>query len=364
MNFVDTFDPAILLGDRLGLTLYCMFVEAYLLGEYRDERILYLKFINNFPGEIGKHTPETFGRLIDDIKLRGFDPYTPVYANPDEYSLVDGSHRCAIAIKLGMKEVPYNLRFSDDRTDEAIFREIFTLDEVNLIYQKREEYINRCDPEIVLRCRVREIMRESPGSFQAPFSSLTRTPTIRPYQGFESLRILGKRPSACRMEIYGLKQYIHAEMTTLDIGCNVGFFTMHIAPLVKSVVAFDVDLAYIKIARLVQSYCGIDNCRFTKQSLKGVRPAGQYSFVVSTAIHGWSGMSFGDYVDLLDSCLVPGGVLLFESHELDAENDWPVKRRLLTNRFDLLDFGLIDDVDKSMYASEMREFLILKKRVS
>jgi hypothetical protein len=45
-----------------------------------------------------------------------------------------------------------------------------------------------------------------------------------------------------------------------------------------------------------------------------------------------------------------------------VEKDWPAKRDFLLANFDLVDSGIIDDVDTGMYESEFREFLILKKR--
>lgn len=362
MNFVDSFDPSILLGDRLGLSLYCMFVEAYLSGEYSLESGLYRKFIRHFPGEAGKHTPEKFIQLIERVKSCGFDAYHPVYANPTEYSLVEGSHRCSIAIVLAKRDVPYNLRFADDRTDESVFRKIFTKDELELLHNKRDEYIGMCLPEIALKNRIRLIVRANPDSFKAPFSSKALVSSLRPYQAFESIGVAGKRPSAKRVEIYELNRYLRPEMRALEIGCNVGFFTMNFSQLLDSVTAFDVDSAYIKVANLVKEQCRISNCTFEVKSIKEYKPLQQYDFLVSTAIHGWSGISFNDYISLIDRSLTPGGVILFESHEIDTEKDWPDKRGFLTGRFDLVDSGLIDDVDKSIYGSEMREFLILKKR--
>lgn len=362
MNFVDSFDPSILLGDRLGLSLYCMFVEAYLSGNYSFESGLYKKFIRHFPGEVGKHTPDKFIQLIERIKSSGFDIYNPVYANPTEYSLVEGSHRCSIAIMLAKRDIPYNLRFTDDRTDESVFRKIFTKDELELLHHKQDEYVGRCLPEIALRNRIRMIVRANPDSFKAPFSSKSLVSSLRPYQAFESIGVAGKRPSAKRVEIYELSRHLRSGMRALEIGCNVGFFTINLSQLLDSVTAFDIDSAYIKVANLVKEQLKISNCTFNVKSLKGYKPLQQYDFVVSTAIHGWSGISFNDYISLLDRSLTPGGVMLFESHEIDAEKDWLDKRSLLTGRFDLVDSGLIDDVDKSIYGSEMREFLILKKR--
>jgi 2-polyprenyl-3-methyl-5-hydroxy-6-metoxy-1,4-benzoquinol methylase len=362
LNCFDAFNPEILLGDRLGLTLYMMFVEGVLTGSYRAEEKLYSRFIRNFPGEAKIHTVENFIKLIHDMKEHGFDPLCPVYANPDEYSLMEGAHRCAVAIQLGIRSVPYNLRFHDDRTDESVFKKILSPEELHRLYRKREEYLDRCDADIKFRCQVRALMRETPEAFYAPFSSKTKIPTMRPYQGSVRLGILGKRPAERRFEVYELQRHMRREASVLEIGCNVGFFTLVVAKNAAAVEAFDVETAYIKIARLAQTFSRINNCSFNVDSVKTFRPDRQYDAVISTATHGWSGLPFHDYVQLIDESTKPGGTILFESHEIDAEKDWPDKKGALSDKFELIDGGLIDDVDKAMYASEMREFLILKKR--
>jgi len=361
MNYYETFDPAILLGDRLGLSLYVMFVEATLAGKYQMEGQLYRKFINHFPGERRLHTPERFRDLINAVKSSGFNPRLPVYANPDEYSLIEGSHRCSIAIQLGIHKVPYNLRFQDDRVDNQVFRKIFSASELELLLARQDEYIDRCNKTTAFRCRVRRLMRENSASFQAPFSSRTKIPCLRPYQSLEAAGIAGKRPSAKRMKIYELAKHLRKDMVGLEIGCNVGFFSLTVAPYLSHLDAFDVDASYIEVARLAQRYCSVDNCSFTARSLREFIPERQYDLVISTAVHGWSGLKFSEYLALLDRCAAPRALLLFESHEIDSENQWDDNRKQLLDRFSLLESGLIDDVDRSMYASEMREFLVLRK---
>jgi 2-polyprenyl-3-methyl-5-hydroxy-6-metoxy-1,4-benzoquinol methylase len=362
MNYYETFDPAILLGDRLGLTLYGMFVEAYLSGSYEAEATLYSKFIRYFRKERAVHNPANFAALIDSIRANGMHPASPVAANPAEYALMDGAHRCATAIQLGISKVPYILRFTDDRADDSVFKKIFSATELEAIYRKREDYIARCAPDVALRCRVRSIVRNSQKSFQAPFSSMTKIPALRTYQALESLGLSGKRPSEKRMEIYEMRRHLKPEMQGLEIGCNVGFFSLSLAKYVKSMVGFDRDENYIKVANLVQKSCGIGNCSFFASPLKDFRSEDTFDLIISTAVHGWADMSFPNYVSFVDRYLRPGGVMLFESHELDAEKDWAEKKCHLQSKYTLVDSGIIDDTDKSIYASEIREFLILQKQ--
>jgi len=362
MNYIKTFDPHLLLGDRLELTLYRMFVEAYLEGKYKNEAEMYKRFISYFPKEVGIHTPDNFINLIEEIKTNQFDHHYPIYANPEEFALLNGSHRCAISIQIGIKDIPYCLRFYDDRVDDSFFHEVFGNKEFKHLEDKREEYISNCDPLISLKCRLRHHMRRNQQSFQDPFSSQTIIPSLRTYQSFEKLGISGKRSSQKRISIYELPRYFNKSMNILEIGCNVGFLSLSMSGYVHSIDAFDIDPSYIMIAKMVEDFCDIRNCHFTVNSVTGFNPTTQYDFILSTAVHGWFGMPFDMYISSIAEWMKSNGLLLFESHELDVKNNWTEQRKALVSNFDLLDSGIIDDVDERMYESEIREFLVLRKR--
>jgi SAM-dependent methyltransferase len=153
-------------------------------------------------------------------------------------------------------------------------------------------------------------------------------------------------------------------MRVLEVGCNVGFFSLEISELVGHLDAFDADPCYRPVSELVQTFCQLRNCKFLTASVHDFSPPdlGQYDCIISTAVHGWSKLRFDQYVSRITEWLRPGGLLLFESHELNAETQWPDKRGLLLRHFDLVDHGLIDDVDTQMYESELREFFLLRKR--
>ena len=356
------FDPNILLGDRLGLTLYRIFAEAYLLKQLGKFEIdLYKKFINYFPKEKKRHTPDNFIKLIEDIKVKGFILYNPVYANPKEYALFEGSHRCAIAMALEIKDVPYALNFNDSRIDDNFIKKIFNEKEYKFLINKRENYISKCDKQVQLKCNIRIIMRQNRNSFQAPFSSNTKIPTQRLYQKFEPLGLLGKRSTIERFTFYDLEKYLSSSMNVLDIGCNVGFFSLTIARYVKNIDAFDTDQNYIKIANLVKDYLNIKNCNFLISQVEEFKTNRQYDFLISTAIHGWVKMSFIEYIHKLNTLVKEDGIILFESHEVDVHPEWLEKKALLLKAYKMLEEGIIDDVDTEIYKSEIREFLILKK---
>jgi SAM-dependent methyltransferase len=362
MNRLQTFDPSTLLGDRLGLSLYVAFVQAYLSGSYEREAALYRKFLDHFPGERKIHSVEKFTALIDTIAREGFDTRYPVSGNPREHILRDGSHRCAVAIQLGQTEIPYSLRFEDDRVDDTAFREIFSEEEVAWLESRQQEFIARCDAVVGLRCRLRKHMHAHPDSFRAPFSSVTRIPALRTYQGFEPLGILGKRPSVERLESYQLVQFLPQGSRVLEAGCNVGFFSLALSKHVAAIEGFEVDSNYVDVARLVAEFCKADCCQFRVGDVRSYPDDARFDLVISTAVHGWAGLPFGEYVERIERWVAPRGLVLFESHEIDAERDWPDKRFHLAERFEVVAEGLIDGVDHRIYESEIREFLILRKR--
>jgi len=362
MTALKTFDPAILLGDRLELTLYGVLVEDHLGNKHIDAKWLYERFIRHFPGERGVHDPARFGALIDGIRSEGFSLYDPIFANPEEFTLLNGSHRCATAIQLGITTVPYVLRYADDHVEESIFKDVLGADDFQFLKAKQEEYIARCDKLTALRCHIRMVMREHPASFQAPFSSPTRVPALRCYQGYESVGILGKRPTEARIATYRIAEFLNKSMRVLDIACNVGFGSLVLSRHVAHVDGFDLDPAYLAIGVLARDYLGVKNCSFSASSLADFRPDVLYDCILATAVHGWSGLPFGDYIKKVASWATPEGIILIESHELDAELDWRQKKAFLENYFDVLHQGFIDDVDRKQYESEFREFLLLRKR--
>ena len=125
MNHIKTFDPRILLGDRLGLTFYRMITNAYLNNDVSHLEKLYKKFIGYFPGEKRIHNMSIFIKLIESIQSNGFNSKFPVNANPNEHCLSDGSHRCAIAMSLNITEIPYSLKFEDNGIEEIFFESKF-----------------------------------------------------------------------------------------------------------------------------------------------------------------------------------------------------------------------------------------------
>jgi SAM-dependent methyltransferase len=361
VDSIRTFDPRLLLGDRLGLSLYCRFAQDHLEGRESQAARMYETFVRYF-NEQQEHSAPAFKSLIDDIRRNGFDCAQAVYANPQEHTLKNGIHRVAASIALGLERLPYNLSFEESRVPDDVFRSIFNAEDLSSLLAWQEELIERCGGLTTLRCRVRRLMRQHPQSFSAAFSSKTKIPVVRLYQGHENLGLLGKRPTQHRFAAYGLGQFLDERMSVLEMGCNNGFLSIEMSGRVRHVTAFDVDAAYVAIGTMVSAYLGRKNCEFRVSSVENFSDDRIFDCVVACAVHGWVSISFPQFVAKILRFLRPGGVLLLESHELDCHPEWAEQKRFLLGHFDVLRSGLIDDVDDGMYASEMREYLVLRRK--
>jgi SAM-dependent methyltransferase len=362
-DHIRTFDPRVLLGDRLGLSLYCRFAQDHLEGRDSGATRMYETFVRYF-NEQRDHSPAIFRSLIDGIRHHGFDPTHAVYANPQEHTLKNGSHRVAAAIALGLERIPYNVSFEESRVPDDVFRTIFGAEDLARLLTWQEELIARCGDLMSLRCRVRRLMRQHPQSFSAAFSSKTKIPVVRLYQGHEALGLLGKRPAQARFAAYGLGPHLDPRMSVLEMGCNNGFLAIETSERAGHVTAFDVDPAYVAIGRMVSAHLGRTNLDFRVSSVESFTDDRTFDCVVACAVHGWVSISFQQFVAKILGFLKPGGLLLLESHELDCHPEWADQKRFLLGWFDVLREGLIDDVDDGMYASEMREYLVLRRKRS
>lgn len=358
---IKSFNPQILLGDRLGISLYCLFVEEHVSGRHAFGEELYLKFMQHFD-ERGEHSPERFRHLIDSIRSCGFDPVQGVWANPQERTLINGSHRCAVAIVTGITDLPYYLRFGDNRAPDDLFARIFTEAELNRLLQYRDMLIEQCEPLVSLQCRVRKVVRESPASFSAPFSSKGRLDAIRLYQGFDELGLVGKRPVESRFATYGIADWVTREMEVLEIGCNNGFLSLLTARRAAHVTAFDADPSYIAIGKMVQRHLRITNCDLLSSTFNSFSFTKRYDAVFACAVHGWLNIPFQGFVSVVLASLKPGGLFLFETHELDCHPEAAEQRAYLLNFFEVIRCGFIDDADPSLYQSEFREYLVLRRK--
>lgn len=359
-----TLNPQIFLGDSPGLALYTLFAQAYLRNDYAFEEKMYATYLEAFPGERHEHSPTIFKKLITSIRDNGFDFSHPVTAYPQEYFTSNGLHRMAASIALGLEAIPYVQAVTNDRTPYSVFEQIFSPIQLRWFKAHYTELLHSLSKEMLLLCQMRQHIISSPSSFkEAPFSSAMRiSGAIRPYQGLSSIGLQGKRDALFRFTAYNLEKYLTKDSIVLETGCNCGFLSWLIAQQAHTVDAFDIDENYIQLGTMLKEAYGTKNLAYSVSSFEEFKPERMYDIIVSCAVYGWTSLSFSDFVTRLNQWIKPGGVLLFESHELPAHPEWAQQKAHLLKFYDLLEANYIDDVDHSQYNSEFREFMVLKKQ--
>ena len=358
------FNPRILLGDSLPFALYTLFAHAYLRNDYAFEEEMYAQYLAAFPGERHEHSPKIFKRLINSIRDNGFDFSNPVTAYPQEFFSSNGVHRMAASIALGIEYVPYVQVMVNDRPSASVVEQIFNPTQLRWLRASQAQLVRSLNKEISLLCRMRQFILSEPGSFKdAPFSSAMRIPgAIRPYQGFSPIGLTGKRDALFRFNAYNLAPYLKKDSVVLETGCNCGFLSWLMARKAQSVDAFDIDPNYVQLGSMLKDAYETENLSYSVSTFEDFRPQRMYDLIVSCAVYGWTSLPFSAFVARLSRWLKPGGVLLFESHELPAHPEWAEQRAHLLQFYDLLEANYIDDVDHTQYQSEFREFLMLRKK--
>ena len=263
---------------------------------------------------------------------------------------------------LGFDDIPYLYITKNNKPSNIVYKKIFTEMEYRFLVACQKKYIDALPRKKKLLCNIRKFITENIKSFsEAPFSSSVHIDNcILPYQGLKCIGLTGKRCAEKRFSIYHLDKYLHNNMRLLETGCNCGFLSFLCTKYVYQVDAFDANRDYIYIASLLKESLNIKNINYSVSLFENYNPERTYDFIISCAVYGWTQLSFQAFVERLHAWLAPGGILLFESHELIAHPEWKAQRAYLANKYTILECGYIDDVDHSLYDSEYREFLILK----
>jgi len=178
------------------------------------------------------------------------------------------------------------------------------------------------------------------------------------YQSYPPLHIPGKRNSLCRYSIYGLDKKLSKNTEMLDIGGNIGFFSLFLSRFVKSIdiVEFNTDLT--EIGGKLKKYEKIKNVSINNTDFKIFKSKKKYDIVMSLAIHKWVGMDFDLYLEKIHSHLKKGGLLLLESHIIYYNQGDKILDNLDKNKyFKILEKGRIDDHD-----GQIRDFYWLKAK--
>jgi len=153
-------------------------------------------------------------------------------------------------------------------------------------------------------------------------------PTSMFYQSFEKLQIEGQRPTTFRFYTYGLDKLLQKNHQVLDIGCNCGFFALHISEYVNSVDGVEFNKELVEIADVTKEYLNINNCHFHFADFRKFVTNKKYDVIFSFAVHYWIGMSMKEYALQLSNLLNPNGFVVFESQDIstiDSDFDEKIK---------------------------------------
>ena len=78
--------------------------------------------------------------------------------------------------------------------------------------------------------------------------------TTKYYQSYAPLGLKGGRDNGERLLLYDVATFLGKDSDVLDIGCNSGFFSLTLAPYVKSIHGVDIADSFIHIANKVKDY--------------------------------------------------------------------------------------------------------------
>jgi 2-polyprenyl-3-methyl-5-hydroxy-6-metoxy-1,4-benzoquinol methylase len=178
------------------------------------------------------------------------------------------------------------------------------------------------------------------------------------YQNYPPLKISGKRNTLCRYQIYGLDEKVNREDTVLDIGGNIGFFSLYLSRYVKSIDLVEQNTHLTDIGQRLAEHQGITNVNIVNEDFKKYIPSKKYDLVMSLAIHKWVGLEFDEYLDRIHALLNKNGKVLIESHIIYQNKGDYIEPLLKKNqKFEIVEKGVIDDHD-----GQYREFFWLKSK--
>lgn len=178
------------------------------------------------------------------------------------------------------------------------------------------------------------------------------------YQSYPPLKISGKRDTLCRFKVYGLGDKLNSGDDVLDIGGNIGFFSLYLSRYVKSVDLVEENSNLTEIGRRLADHENITNLKIINNDFKKYIPNKKYDLIMSLAIHKWVGLEFDEYLKKIHSFLKKKGKLLLESHIIyEGKGDYTESLLKENQLFEILEKGAIDD-----HEGQYREFFWLRAK--
>ena len=123
----------------------------------------------------------------------------------------------------------------------------------------------------------------------------------------------GKNETLERIETIGIKKYINEHTKLLDIGCNDGYFSMELAPLVASVTGVE---PHIKLPKPLENITWVTKTfnDFVTSNKKQFNVL--LSLAVSIQLRDFGGLLEQQIVDAYYNLLEPNGIVIHETQKL------------------------------------------------
>lgn len=307
-SLVTTISIAELLEKQISSGRHCYDIAAKL------KEIEYYYAEENFSGNFKRYFDDKdnlgrFIKLMDSWKRWGYDSDSEIVIS-ENAQIIEGVGRVALAIYYGLSflRVRIDSRIPPKKFDMAWCLQHFSKEECDDVKEKMKDILNRYSKLPQGKNSFREELYVLLGRNQ-DFSVHSF------YQSLPSFGICGQRPTADRIELYGLEEIVKGKRV-LDIGCNCGFLDISIAKWAKHIEAIEQNIILLKIANRVKEYLSISNIDFVCEDFNQYINNGKYDVVFSFAVHCWIGMDPQKYAHKLATCMNRNGILLFESHNM------------------------------------------------
>ena len=181
------------------------------------------------------------------------------------------------------------------------------------------------------------------------------------YQSFERIGLSGLRNTEMRVNSLGLNNLLKGK-SILDIGTNTGFLLMQTNLSFLNCVAIDWDLSSILVAKECQRNLEIKNIIFFQKNFFDFHTEKKFDVVMSLANHTTYDGGIKNYIEYFEHTkkfLNKNGIMIFESHhpEIENDNDLKIILEFLKKSFEITYSGIYKF---NNYADDKRKFFILK----
>ncbi len=289
------------------------------------------------------------------IKAGRSIPLIPIYMVDGKMYPTEGAKRLAAYIYLGVKKI--NICKSppdqiggwnrDYTINSRIFKNTPLYIKNNFLHWK-EKYMKREKESQAILLQEIENLQPEKGHYRC-------------YQGLEEIGLIGRRPTEQRYEIYGLENYINLDSVVLELGSNMGCFSVYLSRRVKEVHGVENNQCHIDTANLIKSYLGTKNCFFYNENILNFKSTLKFDLILSLAVHPKSLKSFAALVKKVYTPLLKrNGVILFESRNFNR-GDYNHIKCMEDDGFRVISHKICQCKNEEGRLNERRDFYYLKR---